>query len=35
MAFAKIEYSYTPQKADGSADAAITAGWDLKANKKV
>lgn len=35
MAFAKIEYSYTPQKADGSSDAAITAGWDLKANKKV
>jgi type VI secretion system secreted protein Hcp len=35
MAFAKIEYSYYPQKADGSLDAPITAGWDLKANKKV
>ena len=35
MAFAKIEYSYSPQKADGTLDAAITAAWDLKANKKV
>jgi type VI secretion system secreted protein Hcp len=33
--FAKIEYSVAPQKADGSLDAPITAGWDLKANKKV
>ncbi len=35
MAFAKIEFSYFPQKADGSLDAPITAGWDLKANKKL
>ena len=35
MAFAKIEYSYTPQRADGSLDAAVTEGWDLKANKKL
>jgi type VI secretion system secreted protein Hcp len=35
MAFAKIEYSYKPQKPDGSLDAAVTEGWDLKANKKV
>jgi type VI secretion system secreted protein Hcp len=35
MAFAKVEFTYKPQKADGSLDAAITTGWDLKANKKV
>ena len=35
MAFAKIEFTYKPQKADGSLDAGITTGWDLKANKKV
>jgi type VI secretion system secreted protein Hcp len=35
MAFAKVELSFIPQKADGSSDAAITVGWDLKANKKV
>ncbi len=35
MAFAKIEFTYIPQKADGSSDAPISAGWDLKANKKV
>jgi len=33
--FAKIEYSFKPQKPDGSLDAAIVAGWDLKLNKKV
>jgi type VI secretion system secreted protein Hcp len=31
--FAKIEFSFAPQKPDGSLDAKITAGWDLKANK--
>lgn len=35
MAFAKIEYTYKPQKPDGSAGAPITVGWDLKANKAV
>jgi len=35
MAFAKIEFTYKPQKPDGSFDAPITTGWDLKANKKV
>ena len=35
MAFAKIEFTYKAQKADGSLDAGITTGWDLKANKKV
>jgi type VI secretion system secreted protein Hcp len=33
--FAKIEYSFKPQKPDGSLDAAIVGGWDLKLNKKV
>ena len=35
MAYAKIEFTYKPQKPDGSLDAGVTAGWDLKANKKV
>lgn len=33
--FAKIEFEYRPQKADGGLDAPIKAGYDLKANKKV
>lgn len=33
--FAKIKFEYSPQKADGSLDAAITGGYDLKANKKL
>lgn len=33
--FAKIEIEYKPQKADGTLDAAIKVGYDLKANKKV
>jgi type VI secretion system secreted protein Hcp len=33
--FAKIEYDYKPQKADGSLDSSVKAGYDLKANKKV
>lgn len=32
--FAKIEFEYKPQKADGSLDAPVKAGWDLKANTK-
>ena len=31
--FAKIEFEYKPQKADGTADAAVKGGWDIKANK--
>jgi type VI secretion system secreted protein Hcp len=30
--FTKVEVTYTPQKADGSADASITFGWDFAAN---
>jgi len=34
MNFSKIEFEYKPQKPDGSLDAAIKAGYDLKLNKK-
>lgn len=33
--FSKVEVEYKPQKADGSMDAAITAGYDLKKMDKV
>lgn len=33
--FAKIEYEYKPQKADGTLDAVVKAGYDLKKNVKV
>jgi type VI secretion system secreted protein Hcp len=33
--FAKIEFEYKAQKADGSLDGGIKAGWDLKKNVKV
>ena len=33
--FTKIEISYAPQKQDGSLDAAIPAGYDLKLGQKV
>jgi len=33
--FSKIEFEYKPQKADGTLDAPVKAGYDLKANKKV
>ncbi len=32
--FAKIEFSYSPQKADGSLDTAVKASWNLKENVK-
>lgn len=32
--FTKIEIKYSPMKADGSLDAPVTAGWDVKANKR-
>jgi type VI secretion system secreted protein Hcp len=35
LTFSKIKVEYKAQKADGSLDAAVTAGWDQKANKKV
>src|SRR5258708_5647838 len=33
--FTKIEISYAPQKPDGTLDAAIPAGFDLKKGEKV
>lgn len=32
--FAKIQFEYTPQKADGSGGAAIETGWDIQGNHK-
>jgi type VI secretion system secreted protein Hcp len=32
--FAKFDFAYTPQKADGSGDAEKTASWDIAANTK-
>jgi type VI secretion system secreted protein Hcp len=32
--FAKFKYEYTPQKPDGSGEAAKTATWDIAANQK-
>jgi type VI secretion system secreted protein Hcp len=33
--FAKIEYVYVPEKADGSPDQEVRAGYDLAKNQKV
>jgi type VI secretion system secreted protein Hcp len=33
--FAKIEFEYKEQKADGTLGAAVKAGWDVKASKMV
>jgi type VI secretion system secreted protein Hcp len=35
MNFAKIEWEYKEQKPDGSFGGAVTAGYDVKANKKL
>jgi type VI secretion system secreted protein Hcp len=35
LRFARIEYEYRGQKADGSLDTPAKAGWDLKQNKQV
>jgi type VI secretion system secreted protein Hcp len=32
--YAKIEFEYKPQKADGALGSAVKTGYDLKANKK-
>ncbi|HEY6556246.1 MAG TPA: type VI secretion system tube protein Hcp [Polyangiaceae bacterium] len=32
--FSRVKYDYTPQKADGSGDAAVTFGWDIAKNVK-
>jgi type VI secretion system secreted protein Hcp len=33
LGFSTIQMDYRPQKADGSLDVAVKAGWDLKQNK--
>ena len=33
--FAKIEFSYKPQKPDGTLDAPVKTGYDLKKNVKI
>jgi type VI secretion system secreted protein Hcp len=33
--FSKVEYQYRPEKADGSLNTAVKAGWDVKQNKKL
>jgi type VI secretion system secreted protein Hcp len=33
--FAKVQVEYRPQKADGTLDPPITAGWNSKTNTKV
>jgi type VI secretion system secreted protein Hcp len=33
--FTKIVFEYKPQKKDGTLDAAVTGGWDVKKNVKV
>ena len=33
--FSKVKIEYRAQKADGSLDKAISAGWDRKSNQKV
>jgi type VI secretion system secreted protein Hcp len=33
LAFAKVDFEYFPQKADGSLDAPVVFKYDLKANK--
>jgi type VI secretion system secreted protein Hcp len=35
LTYAKIVMEYRPQKADGTLAPPITAGWDVKANKKI
>jgi type VI secretion system secreted protein Hcp len=35
LSFLKLHVFVTPQKADGSAGAPVSAGWDLSSNKSV
>lgn len=34
FAFLKVNVTYIPQKADGSPDTKVAAGWDLETNSK-
>lgn len=33
--FGRLEVEYRPQKADGSLDAPVKGGWDVRANRKI
>ena len=33
--FGKFELTYTPQSSTGSSQPPVTAGWDVKLNKKI
>ena len=33
LSYAQVDMDYKPQKADGSLDSPVKAGWDLKHNK--
>ena len=33
--FTKVDVSYTPQSTSGKTEPAVTAGWDVAANKKI
>ena len=33
--FDQVEVEYTPQKSDGSSDAAVTTGWNIKTSKEL
>jgi type VI secretion system secreted protein Hcp len=33
--FARIVFEYRPQKADGTLDAPVKVGWDVKKNKQI
>jgi type VI secretion system secreted protein Hcp len=35
LSFSKLKVEYRAQKADGSHDVPVTAGWDVKTNKKL
>lgn len=35
LQFAKVDFEYKPQKADGSLEAGVHFKWDIKANKEV
>ena len=35
LSYSKVEWSYTPQSPSGKLEPPVTAGWDVKANKKL
>jgi type VI secretion system secreted protein Hcp len=35
LSFSKFEFDYSPQKDDGTKDAVVHGGWDVRTHKKV